>query len=135
MVETLFIDDTEVKVNVRKINFSKLGYDFDGSDNLVYYSDDGTVIVDERADDTYTKYASIHEAICQGPYKNLAPACDNPNCRCLEIDKMIIGLMSKDKRNEYIEKRISMFNNLLDKNISPELNDIFKESLEGLKKI
>lgn len=135
MKERMFIDGVEVSVDIGKKNFSKMGFDFEGSEFLIYNGDDGVVYVDERADDEYIKYAALHEAICQGPYKELAPKCDNPNCRCLEIDKKIIGLMPYEERGEYARKRIAMFNLLLDKNINPGLNNLFKESLEGLKKM
>lgn len=135
MEEKMIINGTEVKVDIRKTNFKERGYDFGGSEYLVYFANDGRVFVDERADDEYVKYAALHEAICQGAYKDLAPKCSNPNCRCFEIDKMIIGLMPYEKRGPYATKRIAMFNLLLDKNINPAMNDIFKESVEGLKKM
>ncbi len=135
MKEGVLINGTEVKVDIRKTNFKEQGYDFEGSEYLVYFANDGKVFVDKYADKEYVKYSAIHEAICQGEYKDLAPKCSNPNCRCFEIDKMLIGMMPYKERGEYAMKRIKMFSLLLEKNMNPALNDVFKESLEGLKKM
>lgn len=108
-----------------------------GADSLVWFSTGDThkVIVDERASDSYAKYASIHECICQGRCKHLAPKVTNPNMRCGEIDKMIVSTMPEPERQPYIEKRIEMFETLLDKHLNRPLEPLFCESLKILKSL
>ena len=109
-----------------------------GTDSLVYFASDGEtdkVFVDERASDSYAKYAAIHECICQGRCKHLAPLVDDPDMRCSEIDKMIIATMPESERKAYIEKRIEMFKALIDKNLNPQLTPMFEKSLKALQSL
>lgn len=108
-----------------------------GVDSLVWFStgDIDKVIVDERASDSYAKYASIHECICHGRCKHLAPKVTNPNMRCGEIDKMIVSAMPEPERRQYIEKRIEMFEALLGKHLNPPLEPLFRESVKILRSL
>ena len=129
-----------VDFNGNLIDFELNRADFAGQygvDSLVWFStgEVDSVIVDERASDSYVKYASIHECICQGKCKHLAPKVANPNMRCGEIDKMIVAAMPKSEQKEYIEKRIEMFEALLDKHLNPPLEPLFRESLKMLKSL
>jgi hypothetical protein len=109
-----------------------------GTDSLVYFAPDGEtdqVFVDIRASDSYAKYAAIHECICQGRCKHLAPKVNDPDMRCSEIDKMIIAAMPESERKAYIKKRIEMFKTLINKNLNPQLTPMFKKSLEALQSL
>lgn len=109
-----------------------------GTDSLVYFSNEGgtdQVFVDKQASESYAKYAAIHECICRGKCGCLAPAVDDLNARCGEIDKMIIDTMPKAEKKVYIEKRIEMFNTLINKNLDPASTPMFEKSLEILKSL
>lgn len=128
----------QVDFNGNLIDFELSRADFAkqyGADSLVWFStgDIDKVIVDEQASDSYAKFASIHECICQGRCKHLAPKVTNPNMRCGEIDKMIVSAMPEPERRPYIEKRIEMFETLLDKHLNRPLEPLFRESLKILK--
>lgn len=128
----------QVVFNGNLINFGLSRADFAkqyGSDSLVWFSTGETdeVIVDEQASDSYVKYASIHECICQGKCGYLAPKIDNPDKRCGEIDRMIAATMPESERGMYIKKRIEMFETLLDKHLNHSLEPMFRESLSILK--
>lgn len=106
------------------------------TDSLVWFNGNGEtdqVIVDEQASNSYAKYAAIHECICQGRCKHLAPKVADPNMRCGEIDKMIIATMPEAEKKEYIKKRIEMFETLINKHLNPTLEPLFRESLKTLK--
>ena len=109
-----------------------------GSDSLIYFVSNEAgdmVVVDERADDTYVKYAAIHECICQGRCKHLAPEIADPNKRCGEIDKMIVAAMPETDRKTYVEKRIEMFETLLDQHLNPNLDPLFVESEKMMREL
>lgn len=124
------------------INCNLSRYDYSGyfgkeiTDSLVQY-DPGTntVTVDERANEFYVRYAAIHECICCGKYKHLAPRTIEPQKRCAAIDKMIILSMPYVQRRFYVEERIEMFETLLERNLNPNLNDSFRESLRLLQEM
>ena len=87
----------------------------DVSDGLVKYnSRSNTVTVDQAADSYYSNYAAIHECICCGPYKELAPKTHDLKRRCGLIDKMIIESMPESERKPYTAKRIEMFENRME---------------------
>lgn len=133
----------QVDFNGNLIDFELSRADFAsqyGVDSLVWFSTGETidkVIVDKKASDSYAKYASIHECICQGRCKHLAPKVADPKKTCGEIDKMIISSMPEAERRVYIEKRIEMFETLLDQHLSsnPRLEPSFRESLKLLKSL
>ena len=128
------VNGEEVKFLIRRFNFA--GYFKDGglTDSLVIYDPSSKcVTVDERANDTYVKYAGIHECICVGSCGYLAPEVEDSKKRCAAIDKMLIANMSKEEADAYVKKRIEMFETLLDKNLNPNLNESFKASLAELK--
>lgn len=93
------------------------------------------VTVDERANENYQKFAAIHECICCGKYKNLAPQTDDPHKRCGEIDKMLMAAMPAQLAENYRLKRIEMFQTLLDHKLygSEDLKLTFENSLNLLK--
>ena len=80
-----------------------------------------TITVDERASQKYVKYATVHECFCCGPYCKLAPKTKDPNDRCKEIDWQIIAAMPVKDQKEYVQKRIEMFETLLNRNLNPAL--------------
>ena len=133
----------EISFKGRKMNFGTARQPFADAlgasvtDSLVYYSPGtNTVACDTRASDAYVKYASIHECICCGPYKDMAPTVENANQRCYFIDKMIIDeIKDEDEKKMYIQKRIEMFETLIKKHLNPPLEDSFKESLRLLKEM
>ena len=108
-----------------------------GTDSLVWFSTGETdrITVDEQASDFYAKYASIHECICQGKCKHLAPEAADGDKRCGEIDKMIIVAMPESERDEYLKKRIEMFEALLDQHLNRPFEPMFRESLKILKSL
>ena len=129
-----------VNFNGNLIDFELNRTDFAGQygvDSLVWFSagDVDEVVVDEKASDSYAKYASIHECICQGRCRHLAPKVTDPNMRCGEINKMIVATMPASERKKYIEKRIEMFETLLDMHLNPPLEPLFRESLKILKSL
>lgn len=108
----------------------------DISDGLVKY-DPGTntVAVDECASDSYAKYAAIHECICCGPYKDLAPTTDDPDKRCGLIDKMLIQAMPESEQKAYKAKRVEMFKTLIERRLNPQMEPAFQESLKTLESL
>ncbi len=123
-----------IECNTAKFDYSQV---FEGvTDALVQYEEkSNTVTVDERASDSYAKYATIHECICCGKYQHLFPVKGDAKERCSEIDKMLISLMPESEREPYIKKRIEMFETLIDRNLRPDLNETFKISLQTLKEV
>ena len=108
----------------------------DISDGLVKYdSRTNTVTVDEHASDSYAKYAAIHECICCGPYKDLAPATEDSDKRCGLIDEMLIQTMPESEQKVYKEKRIEMFKTLIEKKLNPPMESAFLESLKTLESL
>ncbi|MBR2543249.1 hypothetical protein IKF03_01445 [Candidatus Saccharibacteria bacterium] len=106
------------------------------TDGLVKYdSEKNLVIVDNNADKQYAIYAGLHECICCGPYKGMAPKTSTPAKRCGLIDRMLIKSMPKSEREKYIEKRIEMFEALIEYNLNPSLDKQFRESLKALKSV
>ena len=123
-----------IDVNVGRFDYSKYFKDEGITDSLVQYDEgSNTVTVDSRASDSYAKYAAIHECICVGRCKSLFPIGTDERKRCGEIDKMLISLMPEAEREAYIQKRIEMFETLLDRNLRPDLNETFKMSIQLLK--
>lgn len=109
-----------------------------GTDSLVYFSSEGgtdQVFVDEQASESYAKYAALHECICMGKCGHLAPAVDDPELRCSAIDKMIVDAMPEAERQDYVNKRIEMFETLINKNLNPGMTSTFEKSLKELKKL
>ena len=130
----------QVEFNGNQIDFELSRTDFAtqfGTDSLVWFSsgEADKVIVDKQASDSYAKYAAIHECICQGRCKHLAPKVANPNLRCGEIDKMILVAMPESERRQYLEKRIEMFETLLDKHLNQPMEPLFRESLKTLRSL
>lgn len=108
----------------------------DISDGLVKYDPStNTIAVDECASDSYAKYAAIHECICCGPYKELAPSTDDSNKRCGLIDEMLILAMPESERKAYREKRIEMFRTLIGRKLNPPMEPMFLESLSILESL
>lgn len=108
----------------------------DVSDGLVKYNPHtNTVTVDKHVNGSYAKYAAIHECICCGPYRHLAPVTDDPNKRCGLIDKMLIQAMPESEREAYKAKRIEMFDTLIQRNLNPPMKPVFLESLKTLKSL
>lgn len=106
------------------------------TDSLVMYDEcTNTVTVDEMANDSYAKYAALHECICCGPYKELAPSTKDDSKRCGLIDAMLIESMTQEEKTEYIKKRIEMFETLIELHLSPPLEAQFRESLKILKNL
>lgn len=104
------------------------------TDGLVKYdSNTNTVAVDSNASDSYAKYAAIHECICCGKYRKLAPKTKDVQKRCGLIDKMLIESMPSDEREDYIDKRIEMFETLLKLHLNPPLEGSFREAITILK--
>ncbi len=123
-----------LRFNLNKVDYSK--YFGEVTDSLVQFDGEtNTVTVDERASDSYARYAAIHECICCGRYRDLFSINVDPNRRCGEIDKMLLAKMPKPEREFYLGKRIEMFETLLNKNLNPGMAESFKTSLEMLKKL
>ncbi|MBR2708809.1 hypothetical protein IKE98_00530 [Candidatus Saccharibacteria bacterium] len=119
-----------VSYSVGRMDFAEYFSDDSITDSLVYFaSGDGTVFVDKRADEMYAKYAGLHEAICCGKYAFLVPEGDDPEGRCSRIDELVMAIMPSTYRKEYSRKRIEMFKTLIERNLSPALNESFKRSL------
>jgi len=130
----------QVDFNGNLIDFELSRADFAtqyGTDSLVWFSTGNTdkVTVDEQASDSYAKYASIHECICQGRCKHLAPEVADPDRRCGEIDKMTIAAMPESERKLYIKKRIEMFETLIERKLRPPMEPAFRESLRVLESL
>ena len=124
-----------VEFNIGKADYART-FGEDVTDSLVQYDPkSNTVTVDERCSAFYAKYAGIHECICCGRYKNIAPYSVDPLMRCANIDKMIIDTMSDVEKKIYASKRIEMFSTLLEKNLNPEMNPQFENSLNMLKSL
>ena len=131
---------TEVNCNLKKSDIreqlSKWYPKETISDSLVMYDPaSNTVTVDISASDEYAKYAAIHECICCGPYKDLAPKTDNPKKQCGLIDVMLLKEMPAENRSKYRAKRIEMFKDLLEKHLNPSLEEQFKQSIEILEEV
>jgi hypothetical protein len=108
----------------------------DISDGLVLFDQDtNTITLDICAGEHYAMYAALHECICCGHYGDLAPQTDDPNERCGLIDKMLVEIMPGPKRRAYIEKRIEMFETLIERGLNPPMEPMFKKSIEILKAI
>lgn len=80
-------------------------------------------------------HAAIHECICCGPYKDLAPAADSLNRRCGLIDKMLIQTMPESERKAYRTKRIEMFRTLIERKLNPPMEPAFLESIKTLESL
>ena len=107
------------------------------ADSLINYNEDANVaIVDERAPLWYAKWASLHEAFCRGEATEICgehlPEKGN-KCRCREVERILLTKMPPEYRNEYRRKRIAMFKTLLRLNLTPDLDDSFRESLKFLQ--
>lgn len=130
-----------IRGNIRKEVAEFFGESEDDvTDGLVKYDPNysptvDTITVDKHASAAYAKYAAIHECICCGRYKQLAPTMSDPNRRCIAIDLMLIGSMSEAVRKEYITKRIEMFETLLEKHLNVPMEPSFEASLETLKSL
>lgn len=93
-------------------------------------------LFDLRADNSYMTYAGLHECVCCGSYKELAPKVSDISDKCGAIDLMIIEEMPFEYRKTYVLKRIEMFQTLLDKRLykTQELKKQFEHALEIMKK-
>ena len=131
-MKTVF-NGTEVKCDVGEKNFSKIVKP-DVTPYLVWYDNiENKIYVDERADDSYIKYAAIHECICCGKYGHLARPTEDPELRCSEIDMMLIESMPEEEGYAYAKKRIDMFKTIISENLRSDMNDVFKKSLARLE--
>lgn len=126
-----------VRSNLREQVAKQLGISADEiTDGLVKYDPEkNLVIVDNNADKQYAIYAGLHECICCGPYKSMAPKTTDAKKRCGLIDRMLIKTMPKAERKKYLEKRLEMFEALIEYNLNPSLSRQFQESLKLLKAI
>ena len=139
----IIFNGTEFNYDLNRFNLRKgVAGSFPGvpeeeiSENLVMYDEKtNTVTVDEKASDSYAKYAAIHECICCGRYKELAPDVDDPNKRCGAIDLMLIQNMPESDRETYKTKRIEMFKTLIEGNLNPPMEPLFRESITMLESI
>ena len=105
-------------------------------DGMVQYDPEtNTVLVDKNTSGTYARYAALHECICAGPYKALAPKTTNPSKRCGLIDRMIIKIMPKSERKDYVSQRIKLFEAMIEYNLNPAKDKQFREALASLKSI
>lgn len=102
---------------------------------VMYNPATNTITVDEHADEAYVMYAAIHECICCGTYKHLAPEVADRNKRCGSIDTMIVQNMPKSERKAYIAKRIEMFETLVEKGLNPQMEPMFRESIRMLRSL
>lgn len=131
-MKTIF-NGTEINCTVEEADFSRY-IKRDITPYLVWYdSIRNSVTVDERADDSYIKYATIHECICCGKYGHLARPTEDPELRCSEIDMMLIESMPEEEGYTYAKKRIDMFKAIISENLRPEMEDVFKKSLARLE--
>lgn len=131
-MKTVF-NGTEINCTVEEADFSRY-IKRDITPYLVWYdSIKNSVTVDERADNSYIKYATIHECICCGKYGHLARQTEDPELRCSEIDMMLIESMSEEEGYAYAKKRIDMFKAIISENLRPEMEDVFKKSLARLE--
>ncbi len=123
-----------IRILLNTADFSRELRDPKTPNSLVKYNPKAkTVTVDSRADETYALFAAIHESICCGAYKHLAPKVDNPLDRCGMIDVMLLEEIPRNYRKTYIEKRIEMYETLLSKNLRSDLEEVFKHSLAILR--
>ena len=108
-----------------------------GSNALVMYEKgvdfDVITVDDSMINEDYCWYASIHECICCGAYQFMAPEVEDPLDRCGMIDVMILDWMLPEERRNYLEKRIEMFEALIEKNLNPALTEQFEHSLAILE--
>lgn len=131
-MKTIF-NGTEINCTVEEADFSRY-IKRDITPYLVWYdSIKNSVTVDERADDSYIKYATIHECICCGKYGHLARPTEDPELRCSEIDMMLIESMPEEEGYAYAKKRIDMFKAIISENLRSDMNDVFKKSLARLE--
>lgn len=131
-MKTVF-NGTEINCTVEEADFSRY-IKRDITPYLVWYdSIKNSVTVDERADNNYIKYATIHECICCGKYGHLARQTEDPELRCSEIDMMLIESMPEEDGYAYAKKRIDMFKAIISENLRPEMEDVFKKSLARLE--
>ena len=129
-----YFNGKAVECNTNRFNYSQ--YFGEVTDSLVQYDENtNTVTVDERASDVYARYATIHECVCCGRHQDMFLWANDKNRRCIEVDKMLISLMPESDRESYIKKRIEMFKTLLERNLRPDMNESFKNSLKGLEEL
>ncbi|MBR3180069.1 hypothetical protein IKF57_00845 [Candidatus Saccharibacteria bacterium] len=106
------------------------------TDALVKYDPETNIVtVDKGASKEYALYAALHECICCGPYKGMAPKTTEAKKRCGLIDRMLIKTMPKAERQTYIKKRLEMFEACINYNLNPALNKQFTESIKLLKQV
>ena len=93
-------------------------------------------VFDSRADSSYMTYAGLHECICCGSHKGLAPKVSDAHDKCGAIDLMILEEMPFSYRKTYILKRIEMFQTLLNRRLyeTKEQKVQFEQALEVMKK-
>ena len=140
MKKTLYFNGKKLTLNLEREDFSnRLPAGVTDAMVLFWKGEDGeleTVATDQRATDTYTKYAAIHECICLGKYHDLAPKVEDPEAQCGMIDKMILEAMPEPDRLPYLEKRIEMFSMLVSMpNIPESRKGGFRRSLSLLEGI
>lgn len=108
----------------------------DVPDSLVKYDPrTNTVTVDESASEEYAELAAIHECICCGPNRGLAPKTLIPRRRCGQIDIMLMKDLPKSDRVVYRTKRIEMFEFLINHGLNKPMEKTFRESLATLKSL
>ncbi len=130
-MEVFYLGEKIIQDVARRDFGSPKGYT---TDALVQYNiPNDIVFVDERCDKPYERYAALHEAICCGRYKHLAPRVKNPLDQCGMIDLAIIEYMEASYREKYVRKRIEMYETLLDGDFTPKYTEQFQHSLAILK--
>lgn len=130
MKRRLTFKDTIIEYSVEYCDFGRLF----STDTLVeYYPEYGVVSVDERADEEYIFWAALHECICCGPNRELAPKVENPEELSGAVDMMLIKMMPRQYKNVYRKKRIEMYRTLVMNNLNPARNKCFRRAIELLE--
>ena len=139
-VEKVLFKGELVTFKIAREDFSKQepleGVSFPELTSLVMFNKkEDTVIVDDGANYDYALYAGLHESICCGKYKYLAPETSDPLDKCGAIDKMILEEMPSELRSMYLSMRIRMFKTLLERNLNERLNPMFERALKILEEV
>lgn len=139
MILINYLHGKEVRFRLETFDYAKALQDPDLTKTLVRYDDNNqTVYIDSRHEDKmfYGKLAGIHECICVGCNRDLAPNTQDPNARCFLIDKMILSTICEpSRREEYIKSRIEMHKTLLDKKLAPQMAESCKYAIEEFEKL
>lgn len=126
------INGVRIEVGIVEEDYAKIFQDDKLTDALVQYDATADLVrIDKRADEHYLFWAATHEVICCGKYQYLAPDVPKQS-RCGAIDLMLIKIMPESYRKKYRLKRLEMFNTVIDKNLNPDMNPVFKKAIELL---